>query len=146
MAYDCATRLKSDTILFQDCLTTNLSAPGAAFVRATEADAKGIFRHKVEPVGDWLIKSGPKIVATGGILFHYNVPYGDIYMEVAKPFRRRGFGSYLIQELKRVCYEMGRIPAARCGVSNSASRATLQKAGMIPCARVLTGVIPASNS
>ncbi len=67
-------------------------------------------------------------------------------MEVAKPFRRRGFGSYLIQELKRVCYEMGRIPAARCGVSNSASRATLQKAGMIPCARVLTGVIPASNS
>jgi hypothetical protein len=26
----------------------------------------------------------------GGILDHYNRPYGDIYMEVAEPFRRRG--------------------------------------------------------
>jgi GNAT superfamily N-acetyltransferase len=63
-------------------------------------------------------------------------------MGVAEPFRRRGYGGYLIQELKRVCYEMGRIPAARCNASNVASRATLQKAGFLPCARVLTGVLP----
>ena len=75
------------------------------------------------------------VAATGGILCHYNVPYGDIFMGVAEPFRRRGYGSYLIQELKRVCYERGRIPAARCNASNVASRATLQKAGLLPCAR-----------
>src|SRR5271165_6987298 len=40
---------------------------------------------------------------------HYNVPYGDIFMAVAEPLRRRGYGGYLIQELKRVCYEMGRV-------------------------------------
>jgi GNAT superfamily N-acetyltransferase len=84
------------------------------------------------------------VVAVGGILFHYNVPYGDIYMGVAEPFRRRGYGSYLVQELKRSCYEMGKVPAARCNASNAASRATLQKAGMLPCARVLTGVIAAA--
>ena len=36
---------------------------------------------------------------------------------------------------------MGKAPAARCNVTNAASRATLQKAGMLPCARVLTGVL-----
>ncbi len=94
-------------------------------------------------MGEWIIEAGGEVAATGGILFHYNVPYGDIYMEVAEPFRRRGYGSYLVQELKRTCYEMGRVPAARCNVSNVASRATLQKAGFLPCARILSGVISA---
>ena len=55
-------------------------------------------------------------------------------MEVDERFWRRGYGSFLVQELKRTCYEMGRIPAARCNVTNTASRATLQKAGFLPCA------------
>jgi GNAT superfamily N-acetyltransferase len=62
-------------------------------------------------------------------------------MEVAEPFRRRGLGSLLVQELKRTCYEMGRIPAARCSADNLASRATLQKAGLVPCGRLLTGTL-----
>jgi GNAT superfamily N-acetyltransferase len=67
------------------------------------------------------------------------VPYGDIYMSVAESQRRRGYGSFFVQELKRTCYEMGRVPAARCNATNPASRATLQKAGLLPCARVLVG-------
>jgi GNAT superfamily N-acetyltransferase len=86
-------------------------------------------------------KDNGAVAATGGILFHYNPPYGDIYMAVAEPFRRRGYGSYLVQELKRTCYGMGKIPAARCNASNAASRATLQKAGFLPCARILSGQI-----
>ena len=69
------------------------------------------------------------IVAAGGLLYHYNPPYGDIYMEVAASHRRCGYGSYLVQELKRTAYELGKIPAARCNVANEASRRTLQKAG-----------------
>jgi GNAT superfamily N-acetyltransferase len=60
-------------------------------------------------------------------------------MEVDEPFRRRGYGSFLVQELKRACYEMGRVPTARCNASNVASRSTLQKAGLLPCARMLSG-------
>jgi len=141
MLYDCADRIESDTVLFQDAFATSLAVPGVTFRRVAEADKEQIFAHTTEPVGDWLIEAGREVAATGGILFHYNVPYGDIYMEVAEPFRRRGYGSYLVQELKRTCYEMGRIPAARCNASNAASRATLQKAGMVPCARILSGVI-----
>jgi predicted GNAT family acetyltransferase len=60
-------------------------------------------------------------------------------MEVAEPFRMRGFGAYLVQELKRICYEAGSIPCARCNTANTASRRTLQKACFVPCAHLLTG-------
>ena len=88
-----------------------------------------------------LIESEGVAVATGGALFHYNPPYADLFMEVDEPYRRRGFGSYLVQELKRVCYEMGKKPAARCNAGNVASRQTLQKAGLLPCGRILLGEV-----
>ena len=81
------------------------------------------------------------IVATGGILYHYNRPFGDIYMAVAQGYQRHGFGSYLVQELKRVCYEGGSVPAARCSPTNVGSRKTLQKAGFVPCGNILVGRI-----
>jgi GNAT superfamily N-acetyltransferase len=141
MLYDCATNITSDTIMFDDAFTTHLTCLTGIFRKVTEADKAQLFEHKHEPVGDWMIESDGVAVATGGALFHYNPPYGDLYMEVHEPYRRRGLGSYLIQELKRVCYEMGKIPAARCNVSNTASRQTLQKAGMLPCSRVLHGTV-----
>ena len=89
------------------------------------------------PIGEWGLELAGEAVATGGLLFHYNRPYGDIYMEVAAPHRRLGFGSYLVQELKRICYEMGSVPAARCDPTNEGSRLALQRAGMFPCARIV---------
>jgi GNAT superfamily N-acetyltransferase len=67
--------------------------------------------------------------------------HADLFMEVDERFRRKGYGSYPIQELKRACHEAGRVPAARCNVANAASRATLQNAGMLPCARLLSAVL-----
>ena len=129
----------SEKIVFYDNLTSTLPANGAVFRRATTEDSVRIFPHHDEPVGDWLLELNGEIAATGGILFHYNKPYGDIYMEVAAPFRRRGLGAYLVQELKRVCREGGHTPCARCSPSNLASQKTLQKAGFAPCAHVLAG-------
>jgi hypothetical protein len=60
-------------------------------------------------------------------------------MEVAEPFRLRGFGSYLVQEVKRVCREGGYVPAARCGTDNAGSRLALQRAGMSLCGRIVSG-------
>jgi GNAT superfamily N-acetyltransferase len=141
MLYDCASNITSDTILFADAFTSALTCQTAAVRPTAEADRPRIFEHQGEPVGDWLIESDGVIVATGGALYHYNPPYADIYMEVAEPHRRRGFGSYLVQEMKRICYEMGKVPAARCNVANVASRRTLEKAGLLPCARILHGEI-----
>ncbi len=141
MLYDCASEITSDTILFHDALATHLEIPDVTFRPITEADKERIFEHNVEPVGEWLIEHEGAVVATGGIATHYNTPYGDLFMEVDERFRRRGYGSYLIQELKRTCYETGFVPAARCNVANAASRATLQKVGLLPCARLLSGIL-----
>ena len=62
-------------------------------------------------------------------------------MEVAEPARRQGFGSYLVQEVKRVCYEAGKRPAARCDPANVGSRRTLEKAGLLVCGRLLVGEV-----
>ena len=104
-------------------------------------EREALARRGLDPDVDWMVEADGDAAAAGGILFHYNLPYGDLYMSVAEPLRRRGYGSYLVQELKRTCYQMGRVPSARCNAANAASRATLQKAGMLPCARVLVGLL-----
>ena len=141
MLYDFAVDLTSNIILFADGLTTNLTLPNAQFRRMTKNDHANVFPHTLEPVGDWGLESDRRIIATGGVLFHYNPPFGDIYLEVDQQYRRRGCGSYIVQELKRVCRETGHIPAARCRASNVASRFALQRGGMFPCARILRGRI-----
>jgi GNAT superfamily N-acetyltransferase len=127
MLHTWARDVVSEKIIFEDKLTTAYRIEGAAL-------------RKREPEGDWmLLEVGGEVAATGGILYHYNRPYGDIWMEVAESFRRRGYGTYVVQELKRLCYEAGNIPCARCNTENVASRRTLQKAGFVPCAHILTG-------
>jgi GNAT superfamily N-acetyltransferase len=139
MFYDHATEVVSERMLFRDALTTNLAVLGVNFRQATDVDKQRIFDNRMDSVGDWLLECGDTIIATGGFLTHYNPPYADIYMNVDAAHRRRGYGGYFVQELKRVCYETGHIPAARCDVSNTGSRSTLEKAGLLPCARVLMG-------
>jgi len=141
MLYDCAKNITAENILFQDAFDASLVCPNGAFRRATPEDHGKIFPHQHQPVGEWFIESGAAIVASGGFLCHYNPPYGDIYMEVAEPARLQGFGSYLVQELKRVCYEAGKKPAARCNPDNVGSRKTLEKAGLLPCGRLLAGEV-----
>jgi GNAT superfamily N-acetyltransferase len=122
-----AHEIKSESIVFEDQITTAHSVDGA------------VLRPPVEGEGDWVLEVDGEAAANGGILYHYNRPYGDIYMGVKEPFRRRGLGSYLVQELKRTCYERGSVPGARCNPENVASRRTLQKAGFVPYAHILTG-------
>ncbi len=126
-------------IVFEDKAETKLSPAGAVFRHAAPEDKDRIFEHKIEPVGDWLLEFDGQIVASGGIGYHYNRPYGDLFMEVHPDFRRRGFGSYLVQELKAECRRAGNAPAARCRPANVASRRTLERAGFAPCARLIWG-------
>ena len=123
--------------VFSDQITTNLQPEKANFRPLTPTEKQAVFHHKAEPVGEHGIEFEGRIVATGGYLTHYNPPFCDIYMEVDEPFRRRGFGSCLVQGLKRLAHENGLEPCARCDFTNAASKATLSKAGLLPCALIL---------
>lgn len=142
LALDHASGWRSDTLLFEDASETALPAPrGVRFRPVTEDDRARMFVHAQEPVGEFGLERAGRIVATGGVLSHYNPPYGDLYMEVDAAHRGQGLGGYLVQELKRVCRDRGLVPAARCRAGNEASRRTLERAGMLPCARILRGEI-----
>lgn len=141
MLYDCAVEIASSVILFEDAFTSRLPSPGGTLRRVTGADTERLREQQLDGESDWMIERDGVPVATGGVLFHYNPPYGDIYMQVAEPYRRRGFGSYLVQEMKRICRAQGKTPAARCNAANTASRRTLETAGLLPCARLLEGQV-----
>jgi GNAT superfamily N-acetyltransferase len=141
MLHAFAPAVKSESILFHDRLTTAHAPADAVFRRATENDAGQIAQQELDSEARWVVSVGGVVAAAGDILFHYNRPYGDIYMKVGESFRRRGVGTYLVQELKRVCYEGGSIPAARCNPNNLASRQTLQRAGFVPCGHILFGTV-----
>jgi GNAT superfamily N-acetyltransferase len=135
MLYDFAKNITVENILFHDAFVTHLACPKGVFRRATPEE-----QPPYSDV-DWLIEADGAIVASGGFLCHYNPPYGDVYMSVVESARRQGFGSYMVQEVKRVCYEAGRRPAARCNATNAGSRRTLEKAGLLPCGRLLVGEV-----
>jgi GNAT superfamily N-acetyltransferase len=141
MLHTYARDVVSESIVFRDGVTTALPSNGAVLQQVTPDDETRAAIADRQGGGEWHLLVSGEIVAKGGILFHYNVPYGDIYMEVAEPFRRRGHGAYLVQELKRIAYELGSIPAARCNPANEPSRMTLQKAGFVPYAHILDGTI-----
>ena len=133
--------LTSEKIVFRDEMTTSWPAQGARLKRVTsEEESMCCFRERAGK-SDWALEFEARTVGSGALLFHYNHPYCDVAMEINEKYRRRGLGAYLVQELKRIAYGMGGIPAARCDPKNIASRKTLQKAGLVPFAHILVGKI-----
>jgi len=143
MLYEFAQNINADVVLFDDHAVTEHIMPGVIFRSKKEDDH--IFEHKIEPVGEYVLELKGEVVATGGFALHYNMPFADLYMEVREDSRRKGLGSYILQELKKACYLAGRVPAARCNIRNQASRAALLKAGLKVCGFMLKGEIKNPN-
>jgi hypothetical protein len=139
MVYEFGQDISSDVILFKDGPVTTLEVAGATF-RQRMPD-EHLFQHNHEPDGDYVIEVNGAVVATGGFLLHYNKPFADLYMEVREDQREKGYGSLVIQEVKKACFISGRVPAARCNISNKASKATLLKGGLEIAGYMLLGEI-----
>jgi GNAT superfamily N-acetyltransferase len=128
LLYQYGQDINSNVILFEDSFTSKIKADIALFRKRSGNDV--VFAHTSEPVGDYVLEVNKQVVGTGGFLLHYNMPFADLFMEIEESHRRRGLGTFLVQELKRQCYLAGRVPAARCNINNFASRATLTRAGL----------------
>lgn len=137
LLYEFAIEIRAENYLFGDGPATTLPPPnGAIFRKRQEGD------QSPDQDSDFVLEVDGRIVADGGYLTHYNPPFVDLYMQTVESERQKGYGSYLIQELRRVCREDGKIPAARCNRDNLASRQTLEKGGLLNCGRLLVGKLP----
>ncbi len=140
MLYEFAQNINAESILFEDHFHTNLAIPGVIFGRESPDNDTGA------DVSGYFLNQNGEVLATGGFMLNYNKPYADIYMEVKEGFRRSGLGALIVQELKREIYLSGRLPAARCNIANTASKATLLKAGFKVCGHIVKGTIVHSVS
>ncbi|MCF0070127.1 N-acetyltransferase [Dyadobacter sp. CY261] len=127
----------AEAILFEDHFQTSFEIPGAIFRKRSEYDPMD------GDDSEYVLDVGGEIVASGGLMLNYNIPYADIYMQTKEPHREKGYATYIVQELKRTAYIMGRVPAARCNIGNRISQATLEKAGLTVCGFRLKGAITA---
>ncbi len=142
MLHSFARKLRAESILFEDAFKTSHRPVGAGFRATTAEDSEALRQRDLDDGAGWVVLMNGEIAGAGGVLYHYNRPYSDIYMKIAERFQRKGLGAYLVQELKAVCLASGSLPAARCNVQNLASRKTLQRSGFVPCGNIVTGELP----
>lgn len=134
MLYEYAQNISAEAILFEDHFQTHFNIPDVIFQKKETEDVRN-------DNCQYILKQNGEEVASGGLMLNYNMPYADIYYEVNENHRQKGFGSLMVQELKNEAYLMGRVPAARCNISNKISNATLTKAGFAVCGYRLNGEI-----
>ncbi len=139
MLYEYSQDINAEAILFEDDFQTNFEISDVTFQRGTE-DATNNYDVR------YILKLKDEVVATGGLMLNYNLPYADLYYEVNENYRRRGLGSFMVQELKKEAYRISRVPAARCNITNTVSKATLLKAGFKVCGNILKGTIKQTNA
>jgi len=134
LVYRYGQNINAEAILFEEYFQTSLSVPGIIFRKRIDSDFK-----INEGDGPYILENNGVLVAHGGLMLNYNLPYADIYMHVLEAHRQKGYGSLLVQELKKLAYETERVPAARCNIKNNISKATIEKAGMRVCGFILVG-------
>src|SRR5258708_32365740 len=100
----------SEAIGFRDGFTTALPANGAVLQPLTSDEEVRASIAERQGGPEVFLQVDGRPAGKGGILFHYNPPYGDVYMDIEQSFRGRGFGPYLVQEVKRPAYETRDVP------------------------------------
>jgi len=136
MLHEFTDNICAPVVLFEDNTVTEHVLPGVTFRKLEENE-----KIYTDDPGKYVLEVNEEVVANGGFLLHYNMPFADLFMDVKEDYRSKGYGSYLLQEVKKQCYLAGRIPAARCNVANPVSRATLLKAGLKVIGHMLIGQV-----
>jgi hypothetical protein len=78
MLFEFSKTARADVILFEDYAVTEHIIPGVNVRPSRDQDQ--VFQHSSEPVGEYVLEFGNEVVATGGFLLPYNMPFADLYM------------------------------------------------------------------
>jgi len=111
-----------------------------AVVKSIDAPKQARTKFRAgDGLSEWKLELEGKEIGRGGIGYHYNRPYCDLFLEIDPEWRRQGFGAYFCEALKQACRRLGGVPAARIDPENEASRALLKRTGFVPCGEIVTG-------
>ena len=144
---------------FQHIIPTHFSFPNLTFRPATIDDKDSLHALFTKPESDpfhwtdenttehyikdesfWILEDGSHLLGVG-VMYRteYQPQYMDIGMVVPSEHRRNGYGTYLVQEITKICKTRNLVPSAGCIADNLPSRKTLEKAGYYAYDRYLLG-------
>lgn len=95
MLYRYTENILAEAVLFEDHHQTNFNIVGVSLHRDKSATDNS------NDVGGYYHDRSGTAVASGRFMLNYNIPYADIYMDVKEKFRRNGFGTLIVEELKK---------------------------------------------
>ena len=103
MLYEHCKDINAEAILFEDFYQTNFLMEGT-MIEKKLPDSNNVNDYP------FLLKHNEALIGTGGLMLNYNLPYADIYYEIDVAYRNKGYGTFMVQELKKEAYKMGRGP------------------------------------
>src|ERR1700690_389547 len=89
LLFEHAQNIYEEAILFEDNFQTGFTVPGVVLEKKLKD------KDTPNDAREYILKQNNEIVATGGLMLNYNMPYADVYYEVNESQRRKGFGSYM---------------------------------------------------
>lgn len=110
LLYEHSRNINAEAILFEDHVQTEFVMPEVVLEHVPGDETIRTYEHAC------VLKQHGEIVASGGLMLNYNIPYADLYYDVKEQHRRKGLGSFMVQDLKKEAYRIGRVPAARCNI------------------------------
>jgi len=152
LCLDLQTSLTLHSYLFRDHRRIDLSSGLSkdVFRKAEASELESIlcfYRANTEGSGEWIeaflnarltreelfvLYDQHTLVAAGECIpSQKQPPYADLGMVVARSYRGRGLGSFMLTQLKKRCYEAGWKPICSCEVANRASKRAIERAGFV---------------
>lgn len=146
------------TFLYKDIERTDIISPikGIKILTATEEDLQKVMDYHINSLnmkGRWIKPYCSGLIAKGQIiLFIKNQKiigigekrrsetqekYAHLGVTVAKEYRSKGVGSFILSYLKKECYRNRMIPICSTSIDNVASQKTIMKAGFFAYHRIL---------
>ena len=103
---------------------------------------EGFFHKRLDREELFICYDQQMLVAAGECIpGQQQQPYADLGMVVARSYRGKGLGSFMLSQLKIYCYKMSWMPICSCEAHNSVSKKAIEKAGFISEQRMMNVVL-----
>ena len=150
---------KTHTFLFRELNDTDLQTRNEAVKVAYKEDIDdlvGFYSQSIGAPRDWLLEYTKGLIKKKALFYignkdsiigvfevrknNQNSAFADIGMVVLPDFRRMGYGTFLLNEAKKMSIDLGLQPICSCEKSNSGSLKSIRKVGFVSNHEIIEAV------
>jgi len=130
--------LPSDVDKVESLFTKNVDNMDMETIEMSYGDLTGYIDSLVEQEQLFVLFHNDTLLGIGECRISISQPpYADLGMVVAKNYRKKGLGSFILSKLKQHCYSFNIKPICSCSHDNIASKKAIEKTGFVSKHRIL---------